>query len=172
MWFYWILKSNIWNMCKLVKWKGTVWNSKLLYGWSNISLTSINLREKKSSSSSSSSSFLRIWSYLLKKSLVQNFIFCAVNVLSITGKWSKNKLEWQKEPCTCVLSLFDCEIFLLINHKSNSFILLQFRVFLLGWFYVSHAFLWKDISSYSFMNYVSKKVRASLSGFQRLKYSY
>ena len=29
-------------------------------------------------------SFLRIWSYLLKKSLMENFIFCAVQYLDAT----------------------------------------------------------------------------------------
>ena len=35
----------------------------------------------------SSKSFLRIWSHLLKKSLMENFIFCAVNQsLFLTNK--------------------------------------------------------------------------------------
>ena len=29
-------------------------------------------------------SFLRIWSHLLKKSLMENFIFCAVNMCGIS----------------------------------------------------------------------------------------
>ena len=38
-------------------------------------------------------SFLRIWSYLLKKSLMENFIFCAANaeyviLVNVTSPWS------------------------------------------------------------------------------------
>ena len=38
--------------------------------------------------------FLRIWSHLLKESLVENFIFCAVNV-----KLTESSLEVYSEPC-------------------------------------------------------------------------
>ena len=31
-------------------------------------------------------SFLRIWSQLLKKSLIENFIFCAANILDLSNK--------------------------------------------------------------------------------------
>ena len=36
---------------------------------------------------------LRIWSHLLKKSLIKNFIFCAVWKENIDLKWV-NKEEW------------------------------------------------------------------------------
>ena len=35
-------------------------------------------------------SFLRIWSHLLKKSLMENFIFCAVTVLVYRQKTRRN----------------------------------------------------------------------------------
>ena len=38
-------------------------------------------------------SFLRIWSHLLKKSLMENFIFCAVTFLWNTTEYS-GKLFW------------------------------------------------------------------------------
>ena len=37
------------------------------------------------------SSFLRIWSHLLKKSLMENFIFCAVFLRILTAKNTLNK---------------------------------------------------------------------------------
>ena len=43
-------------------------------------------------------SFLRAWSYLLKKSVMENFIFCAVvgnrNNDCIGGRAGKGKLKW------------------------------------------------------------------------------
>ena len=33
-------------------------------------------------------SVLRIWSHLLKKSLMENFLFCAVNLLGFIREWS------------------------------------------------------------------------------------
>ena len=44
---------------------------------------------------------LRIWSFLLKKSLMENFFFCAV---TITGKTERPKTENSTFPCKTVLS--------------------------------------------------------------------
>ena len=35
-------------------------------------------------------SFLQIWSHLLKKSLIENFVFCAVSYLFYRSKWESN----------------------------------------------------------------------------------
>ena len=37
--------------------------------------------------------FLRIWSHLVKKSLMQNFIFCAVLFLYLAGLLNSDKLN-------------------------------------------------------------------------------
>ena len=40
-------------------------------------------------------SFLRTWSHLLKKSLMKNFIFCAVHFSTLCMKWFYNlRVEW------------------------------------------------------------------------------
>ena len=43
-------------------------------------------------------SFLRIWSHLLKKSLTENFIFCAVNIVRL-------KLQPAEELYNCTYAL-------------------------------------------------------------------
>ena len=48
---------------------------------------------------------LRIWSNLLKKSLMENFIFCAVSS-TIYTKWQKNQLNMKICHKNCNLKLF------------------------------------------------------------------
>ena len=44
-------------------------------------------------------SFLRIWSHLLKKSLMENFIFCVVQTQLLTGKLIKKVCNDKKINC-------------------------------------------------------------------------
>ena len=45
-------------------------------------------------------SFLRIWSHLLEKSLMENFIFCAVNLKQLWNAGSKHQeLDCRKSGC-------------------------------------------------------------------------
>ena len=50
-------------------------------------------------------SFLRIWSHLLKKSLMENFIFCAVNLWQSlpesTGVFKKSSLRSLQKQSLC-----------------------------------------------------------------------
>ena len=78
---FWWLKQVHWNvLCKVIsllyfskKKKKNSQDRQIYYQGNN---TSYSLHKKWSFP-------LRIWSYLLKKSLIENFIFCAVTVLVI-----------------------------------------------------------------------------------------
>ena len=55
--------------------------------------------------------FLRIWSYLLRKFLMENFTFCAV-------KFGKNKIMTTKKPSYLLMNNVD-EIQFCINHAHH-----------------------------------------------------
>ena len=82
-------------------------------------------------------SFLRIWSHLLEKFLMENFIFCAVSVLS-SVLWDTMNCGTACACCSKVLflhlALILCTLFSSISADLPYYVFVVLRLMLLGYF--------------------------------------
>ena len=90
-------------------------------------------------------SFLRIWSHLMKKSLMENFIFCAVCVSFNGWKWNAIYYEWDNINQGCSTYLANIYLFKVNNRntgkRSLTTSLTSFWCFYCNFEHISHLFL-------------------------------